>query len=87
MGIYLLHSVLDLFSITALYSYAECRVLFIAMLNVVMLNVVMLNVVMLNVVMLNAVMLSVVVLNVVAPYIRHLLLVMMLLWISPPRCV
>ncbi len=72
MGIYLLHSVLDLFSITALYNFAECRVLYIAMLNVVMLN---------------AVMQSVAVLNVVALYIRHLLLVMMLLWISPPQCV
>jgi hypothetical protein len=31
-------------SITTLYHYAECRVLFIVMLNVVMLNVIMLSV-------------------------------------------
>ncbi len=39
---------------------AECRVLFIVMLNVIMLSVIMLNVVMLSVVMLNVVILSVV---------------------------
>jgi hypothetical protein len=39
---------------------AECRVLFIVMLNVIMLIVVMLNVVMPSVAMLNVVMLSVV---------------------------
>jgi hypothetical protein len=42
--------------------YAECCILFIAMLSVVMLNVIMLNVIMLNAIMLNVIML-----NVVAP--------------------
>ncbi len=42
-------------SIITLCHYAECRVLFITMLNVIMLSVVMLNVVMLSVVMLNVV--------------------------------
>ena len=51
------------FSITTLYleyHYAECRDLFIVMLNAIMLSVVMLSVVMLSVVMLSVVMLSVV---------------------------
>jgi hypothetical protein len=38
-----------------LCNYAECRVLFIIMLNVIRLNVVMLNVVMLSLVMLSVV--------------------------------
>ncbi len=38
---------------------AECRDLYIVMLNVIMLNVIMLNVIMLNVIMLNVIMLSV----------------------------
>jgi hypothetical protein len=49
------------------YCHAECRDLFIVMLNVIMLSVLMLSVVMLNVVMLSVVMLSVIMLNVVAP--------------------
>ncbi len=59
--------------------YAECRDLFIAMLNVVMLSVVMLNVVMLNVVMLNVVML-----NVVTPFTEHLCkLLTFNIWVGP----
>jgi hypothetical protein len=46
-------------------SRAECRNLFIVMLNVVMLNVIMLNVIMLNVIMLKVIMLNVIVLNVI----------------------
>jgi hypothetical protein len=48
--------------------FAECRDLFIVMLNAIMLSVVMLNVAILSVIMLNAAMLSVVMPNVVAPY-------------------
>jgi hypothetical protein len=42
-------------SITRLFHYVECRILFTTMLNVIMLSVVMLNVIMLSVVMLNVV--------------------------------
>jgi hypothetical protein len=54
-------------SITKFYHYAECGVLFAAMLNVIMLNVIMLNVIMLNVIMLNVIMLNVIMLNAVMP--------------------
>jgi hypothetical protein len=54
-------------SILTLCHYAECRVLFIIMLNASMLKVVMLNVFMLSVAMLSVVMLSIVMLSVVAP--------------------
>jgi hypothetical protein len=52
-------------SITTLNRYgechsAECRVLFIVMLNVIILNVFMLNVIILNVFMLNFIMLNIV---------------------------
>ncbi len=47
--------------------HAECRDLFIVMLNVIMLSFVMLTVIMLTVITLSIAMLSVVMLNVVAP--------------------
>ncbi len=50
-------------SLTMVFYYAECLILFTIMLKVVMLNVIMVNVIMLNVVMLNVFMLSVVVPN------------------------
>jgi hypothetical protein len=43
---------------------AECRILFVVLLNDVMLNVIMLNVIMLNVIILSVVLLSVVMINV-----------------------
>jgi len=43
------------FSITMLFHYADCLVLFIVMLSVIMLSVIMLSVIMLNVVMLSVV--------------------------------
>jgi hypothetical protein len=49
------------------YHYAECRILFIVMLNVVMLSAVMLNVVMVSAVMLNVVRLSVIMLCIMVP--------------------
>jgi hypothetical protein len=39
----------QMISITALYHYAECSILFIVMLNVPMLSVILLNVIMLHV--------------------------------------
>jgi len=53
-------------SLKMLCHYAECRVLFIVMLNVIMLTVVILIVIMLNVIMLSVVMLNVILLSVVA---------------------
>jgi hypothetical protein len=47
--------------------YAECRVLFITMLNNIELSVIMLIVIVLSVIMVNVIMLNVVMLNVVAP--------------------
>ncbi len=54
-------------SITALYQYAECPILFIVMLNVILTNVVMLSVIVLNVGMLCVIVLNVVMLNVAVP--------------------
>jgi hypothetical protein len=47
------------------FRYVECRVLFIALLNVVKLSAVMLNVVKLSAVMLNVVKLSIIMLRIV----------------------
>ncbi len=67
-------------SISTLYHYAECLILFIIMLNGIMLSVVMLSVVglnkvilsvvMLSEVMLSVIMLSVAILSVMAPFLR-----------------
>jgi hypothetical protein len=54
-------------SLTTLYHFAECRVLFVVMLSVGMLNAAMLNVIMLRIIM-RAAMLNVIMLSVVAPY-------------------
>ena len=47
------------------YHCAECRILFIVMVNVVMVNVVMVNVIMVNVIMVNVIMVNVIMMNVV----------------------
>ncbi len=47
--------------------YAECHILFIAMLNVIMLNVIMLSILKLSIIMFSAIMFSVILLGVVAP--------------------
>ncbi len=52
-------------SITRLFHYAECRVLFTTTLNAIMLNVIMLNVIMLNVIMLSVIMLSLIMLCII----------------------
>jgi hypothetical protein len=52
-------------SLKMLCHYAECRVLFIVMLNVIMLTVVILIVIMLNVIMLSVIILIVILLSVV----------------------
>jgi hypothetical protein len=54
-------------SITMLCHYAECRILFIIMLNIIMLSVIMLSVIMLSVIMLSVMMLSVIMPSIVAP--------------------
>jgi hypothetical protein len=51
-------------SITTLYHYAECRILFIVMLIVVLMNAVMLSVAIMNVVMLSATIMNVIMLSV-----------------------
>ncbi len=53
-------------SITTICHYAECRDLFIVMLNVILLSVIMVNVVILSV-MLSVIMLSAIILSVEAP--------------------
>jgi hypothetical protein len=47
--------------------YAECRVLFVTLLNIIVLSVIMLIVIVLSVVMLSVVMINVIMVNVVAP--------------------
>jgi hypothetical protein len=49
------------------YHYAECRVLFIVLLNVVMLSVIMLNVILLSFIALSVIMLNAVMLRVMVP--------------------
>ncbi len=80
-GSWLTLSISDI-SITMIYNCAECRVLFIIILNVIMLSVIMLSVIMLSVIMpsiimLSAIMLSAVMLSIVMLYVVMLSAVML----------